>query len=105
VTIISPKSYTGLGVTSVNVFKNDPGIGGLVTQASDQTPVAGAAVQIYDAKNKLLATVTTDQDGWYMWNYKYTGKPATFTVKLVDTGESTSVTLKANGFLVVNFTE
>ena len=53
---------------------------------------------------KLVATVYTDQDGWYQWAYKYTGKAATFTVKLAAYGASQSVTLKSNGFLVVSFT-
>jgi hypothetical protein len=66
-------------------------------------------VDIYDSKNAKLGTVYTDQDGWYMWAYKYTGKPATFTVKLpnypaAQPSQSQTVTLKSNGFLVVNFT-
>ena len=39
-----------------------------------------------------------------MWAYKYTGKAATFTVKLPAYDQSKSVTLKSNGYLVVNFT-
>ena len=38
-----------------------------------------------------------------MWAY-YTGKAASFTVKLPDLGKSQTVTLKSNGFLEVNFT-
>jgi hypothetical protein len=34
---------------------------------------------------------------------KYAGKAATFVVKLPAYGQSQSVTLKSNGFLVVNF--
>jgi len=54
--------------------------------------------------------VYTDADGWYMWQYKYTGKAATFTVKMTpplpyaQTTQSQSVTLKSNGYVVVNFT-
>lgn len=66
-------------------------------------PVANVRVQIYQG-TQLKATVYTDQDGWYMWTYKYTGKPATFTVKLPAYGLSQMVTLRANCFLVVNFT-
>ncbi len=106
--LLSPCTYATLGsqtITSVNVFKNDPGIGGLVTSANDGTPIAGAQVEIDNSSGQALATVTTDSDGWYMWNYKYTGKAATFTVKLVGTSQVQTVTLKSNGFLVVNFTE
>lgn len=88
-------------IQNENQFKKDPGIGGLVTQAGTNNPTAGATVSIYDSSNKQLGTATTDQDGWYMWQYKYTGKAATFVVK---TGtQSQSVTMKSNGFLVVNF--
>lgn len=82
-TIPNMASYTfGSSVTedytvqSENVFKRDPGIGGLVLDGSF-TPVANVKVMIYDS-NKLQATVYTDQDGWFMWSYKYTGKTATF---------------------------
>jgi hypothetical protein len=103
--IVSPKTYATIGthtITSVNIFKNDPGIGGLFTQGGN--PVQGASVQIKDGSGNMLATVTTDQDGWYMWNYKYTGKAATFTVTLQPPYSGTqTVTLKSNSFLVVNF--
>ena len=52
----------------------------------------------------MLVTVYSDADGWYLWEYKYTGKAATFTVKLPAYSLSQTVTLKSNGFLVVNFT-
>jgi hypothetical protein len=48
--------------------------------------------------------VYTDADGWYMWQYKYTGKASTFTVKLPAYNLQQSVTLKSNAFVVVNFT-
>ena len=91
-------------IQSRNVFKRDPGIGGLVLEEDTDDPVENVRVQIYNSSNKLLATVYTDKDGWYMWQYKYTGKPATFTVKLPDDNLAQNVTLKANGFLIVNFT-
>jgi len=87
-------------ISNINVFKNDPGIGGLVL-GSDGSPIVGAKVQIYQGKT-ILGTVYTDTDGWYMFNYKYTGKSTSFTVKTTGFADQT-VTLKANGFLVVNF--
>ncbi|MBI3933272.1 MAG: hypothetical protein HY316_01185 [Acidobacteria bacterium] len=90
-------------VYNENVFKNDPGIGGLVTKAGTGDPATNVQVQIYDSKNALRATVYSDADGWYMWAYKYTGKAATFTVKLPVYNLSQTVTLKSNGYLVVNF--
>ncbi len=90
-------------VQSENVFKKDPGIAGLVLDQNG-TPVPGVMVQIYDSSGHLLAAVYTDKDGWYMWSYKYTGKPATFTVSLPSYGQSQSLTLKSNGFVEANFT-
>ncbi len=91
-------------VQSENAFKRDPGIGGLVKLSGTSDPVPNVKVQIYDSSNTLLATVYTDQDGWYMWQYKYTGKAATFTVNLPVYNLAQAVTLKSNGFLVVNVT-
>jgi hypothetical protein len=92
-------------VSNVNVFKHDPGIGGLVLDALG-SPASDVTVQIYSgtkvtAKSTPLVTLTLDEDGWYMWNYKYTGKPASFTV--VVNGQTQTGTLKANGFLIVSF--
>jgi hypothetical protein len=97
-------SYNDI-VQSLNVFKRNPGIGGFSLGSYANDPVAGVMVRIYDSRStRPLGTVYTDEDGWYMWQYKYTGKPAMFTVKLPDYDKSQSVTLKSNGFLVVNFT-
>ncbi len=90
-------------IYNVNVFKCDPGFAGIVTDAIGN-PIKGVKVQIYGPDDKLIATVYTDQDGWYMYNYKHTGKAATFTIKLPDYNQQKSVTLKANSFVVVNFT-
>ena len=89
-------------VQSTNVFKRDPGVAGLILNSAGD-PVPNVQVQIY-LNGKLLRTVDTDEDGWYMWQYKYTGKPATFTVKLPTYSLAQSGTLKSNGFVVVSFT-
>jgi len=97
-------------ITSINAFKRDPGIGGLVLNANGD-PVVNAKVAIYLGTAKTpTATVYTDEDGWYMWQYKWTGKAATFAVKMTpplpyqQTTQTQNVTLKANGYLVVSFT-
>lgn len=92
-------------VSNYNIFKKNPGGAGMSLKAGLGDPVAGVKVQVYDANKKLLATVTSDQDGYYQWVYKYTGKAATFTVKLPAYNRSQAVTLKANGFVEVNFTD
>jgi len=38
-----------------------------------------------------------------MYEYKYTGKAATFTIKLPEYGQQKSVTVKANSFALVDF--
>jgi hypothetical protein len=64
----------------------------------------GTPVQIWQGTT-LKQTVYTDADGWYVWTYKYTGKATTFTLKLrAPYNLSQSVTIKSNGFVIVNFT-
>jgi len=94
---------TGDTVQSENAFKRDPGIAGLVKLNASNDPVPNVRVQIYDSSNKLVATAYTDQDGWYMWQYKYTGKAATFTVSLPAYGLAQTATLKSNGFVLASF--
>ena len=67
-------------------------------------PAPGVTVKIYDSKNKMMASVVSDEDGWYMWAYKYTGKATTFTTAVPAYSLAQSVTLKTNGYLVVHFT-
>ncbi|NYT15936.1 MAG: leucine-rich repeat protein [Methanomassiliicoccales archaeon] len=91
-------------VMNSNVFKRDPGFGGLVLDV-DGDPIAGAEVEIW-RDDTLIGTALTDEDGWFMYEYKHTGKPTTFTLKLFIDGELTreeSVTVKANSFSLVIF--
>jgi hypothetical protein len=102
-------SFTGGAVTpidkieSYNIFKKNPGIGGLILQNGTTAPIGSTKVEIWQS-NKKMADLYTDEDGWYMWSYKYTGKAATFNVKLPAYNLSQSVTLKSNGYLSVPFT-
>jgi hypothetical protein len=95
-------------IQNENVFKRDPGFSGLITYAADSTPVPGVKVEIYKPDGKLLSQVYTDQDGWYMYQYKHTSKPMPYTVKLpvfapVTTEQVKTVTLKANQLVNVDF--
>lgn len=90
-------------VENRNVFKRDPGFVGLITD-SEGNPIAGVKVQIYGPDGKLLATVYTDKDGWYFYNYKYTGKAATFTIKLPEYDKTATVTIKSNSLTKTDFT-
>jgi hypothetical protein len=88
-------------IQSSNNFKKIPGFGGLVTDDVGN-PVAGAPVRI-TLDGAWLGEATTDEDGWYMFVYKYLGKPADYTVMLLDTEQSDSGALKANKFAEANF--
>jgi hypothetical protein len=112
ITINEPQTYTlsftggSTGDTqttqSINEFKRPAGFLGF---AEDQLgPKKGARVQVYSPTGSLLGTVYTDEDGYYLFEYKHKAKAATYTVKLPDYKLQQSATVKANGFAVVNFT-
>jgi hypothetical protein len=81
------------------VFKRDPSFTSIVTD-STSTAVKGVKVEIYGPDGKLLGTVHIDEDGFY---YEYKGKAGTFAIKLSTYKKHPTVTLKANGSAVVNF--
>jgi hypothetical protein len=101
--------------TSCNSFKKNPGVGGAANRNLTlstgliQLPVANAAAKLTtDAKGTaVISTGTTDDDGWYMLPYKWTGKAATLYVWLTPPGSTKtqmqSITLKANGYVQVDF--
>jgi hypothetical protein len=91
-------------VMNVNSFKRSPGFGGLVLDAEGD-PVVGAVIEIW-LKNEIIGTVVTDEDGWYMLDYKHLGKPTTFKLKLYINGElitEITVTVKPASFSMVIF--
>jgi len=96
-------------VSSYNAFKRNPGVAGLAQSQTTTLSVAGAKVQLKDAKGAVLVTGVTEQDGWYVLNYKASGKPATYYVTLTPpagcgTAQTQSITLKANGCVEADFT-
>jgi hypothetical protein len=88
-------------IESMNEFKRVNGVAGAVLGAGGE-PLAGATVQVWQG-SKLWKTVYTDEDGWYMALFKYTGKPTTFTVQVIQLGVQQSFALKSNGFAIANF--
>ena len=113
ITIASPQpyefSFDGGGSThafapsSCNKFRKNRGVNGNTIAGATSNPVASVRVQFFGPTGTLIATTTTDRDGFYTITYKHTGKAANFTVKLPDYGTQKTVTLKANGFARVNF--
>jgi hypothetical protein len=94
---------------SENIFKKSVGAAGTVVQLSNGLPVVGATLTLYgpNSGTTVAATATTDGDGAYYLDYKYTGSAATFIVKASygTWSQSQTITLKANGFQIVNFVD
>jgi hypothetical protein len=93
-------------VSSCNDFKKTPGAAGITLNSLTQNPVPGANAVLKDSKGTVLGNGLTDSDGWYMINYKWTGKAATFYVTLTPQGgkaQTQTITLKANGFIEADF--
>jgi hypothetical protein len=97
----TPATCVGMDtVSSVNEFKK---LGGVVGQLmSDANPVSGTQVRLLKGTT-VVASGTTDADGFYLLGYKHTGKAADFTVQVVGSALKQLVTLKANGFAEVDF--
>ena len=89
-------------VYSVNIFKKNPGVNGL-TLRSSSAPKPGVAVQLLGPLGNLIASTTTDADGFYSFPYKHVGKAATYSVNLPAYRLKRSVTLKANGYALLVF--
>lgn len=90
-----------------NIFKNDPGFSGMVLDLGDDgfDPVQGATMTFYSSKGNILGTATTDEDGYYFYFYKHTGKEAEFKVTLDYESEHQEqyVWLKANKVAPLDF--
>jgi hypothetical protein len=105
----------GTTAASCNEFKKNPGVGGganrniTLSTGVVQLPVANAAAKLTtDAKGTaIIATGATDEDGWYMLPYKWTGKAATLYIWLTPPGstkvQTQTITLKANGYVQADF--
>jgi hypothetical protein len=89
--------------SSCNKFKRNPGVNGNTLAALDGDPVANVRVQLIGPTGIVVASTTSDSDGFYMFSYKHKGKVATYTVKLPDKGKTKTVTLKANGYARADF--
>ncbi len=89
-------------VYSTNTFKKNPGVSGM-TVTTNGKPKAGVVVRLLGSAGNLIASASTDQDGFYQIKYKHTGKAATFTVALPGYNQVQTITLKANGSALVLF--
>jgi hypothetical protein len=108
--VASGSTVLGTDTTySENVFKKSVGVAGSVVSQSAGLPLVGATLTLYgpNSSTKVAATATTDSDGAYYLNYKYTGSSATFVVRASagTWSQNQTITLKANGFQIVNFVD
>jgi uncharacterized protein YfaS (alpha-2-macroglobulin family) len=90
-------------VRSWNEFKKNPGSAGSITQNGTASPKSGVKVQLIGPNKAVVGTAISDSDGVWVITYKHTGKEASYTVKLPDFGLKQIISLKANGFVIVNF--
>jgi len=94
---------------SNNIWKKDPGFAGVVTTsiASGSNPIVGATIKIYDDNGILLGITATDQNGVYLFVYKYTGtKGVLYTVRAMTPKgvvQTASVSVQSNKFVLQNF--
>jgi hypothetical protein len=105
-------TITGAGLNETdtiqneNVFKKLTGIGGLILDDQGDG-IPNLAVAITGAEGKKIVEssgVQTDDDGWYVYIFKYTGKQATFTITPTNIEAKTTV-VRSNSFNLVNFGE
>jgi hypothetical protein len=90
-------------VQSLNVFKGIRGAYGTVAASANGQGVDGATVQIYrNSTDEIVATGTTDGEGYYSIDYTHHGKSDIYTVILV--GQNAQmISLKSKGWAEVNF--
>ena len=88
---------------SINEVKKFAGFMGFVTNAANGNPMKNVKIQIRNPLGLTLATLYTDSDGYYMLAYKHKARSATYTIRLPEYDLIRAVTIKANGFSVVNF--
>jgi hypothetical protein len=99
------EAYGWDAVQNVNTFKKNPGVGGLVRSAVSADPVIGATVTLRNPANQVIGLALSDEDGFYMINYKHTGRAVTYTVtaRAGTWTQTIPVTLKANGYVHLDF--
>lgn len=93
-------------IQNINVFKRNPGVGGLARSKATGAPIGGATVKLVNASGVRLLSVVTDEDGYYQLAYKHTGKAATYSVSIVTPSgykQTKTVTLGANKYINLDF--
>ena len=91
-------------VQNLNYFKRPAGAFGFVSTSSDGQGAGGVGLSLVHPTNGVVHTGETDEDGYYLLDYKHKGKPTVYTIVLDNgSGLSGEAPLKGNGFVEVNF--
>lgn len=83
--------------TSKNVFKKNPGTGGLTLKNGNNKPVASVTAQLVSSAGKVVGSAITDQDGYFQIVYMHKGKPSDYKVRLPGYNLEQTIRLKNNG--------
>jgi hypothetical protein len=82
---VSGAQRDGDTVYNTNVFKRIAGVAGMV-QYDGIEPVIGANVSLWgtdrDGVQFLAGEAITDEDGWYMIEYRHKGRPSDYNIEL-----------------------
>ena len=95
-------NYDSNTVQNLNEFKRPAGVFGLLTNGSDVIP--GATVRLVHPTDGEITSAVTDQDGYYLLEYKHKGRPTDYSVEAsVDGGNHGTARLKGNGFAEASY--
>jgi hypothetical protein len=102
--VAGAQSDTDVG-QSVNQFKKEAGVSGTILDAMSN-PAPGILVTLKNASRVVVGSDVTDSDGCYTITYKHTGPARTYRVTATQGAwtKVKTITLRANGYALVNFT-
>ena len=101
-------------IQNVNPFKGIAGAFGQVSYSVEDLVEGrpGYYLELVDSENNVVQTGLTDEDGYYLLQYKHKGKPAPYTIDLYESEggpliytTSPSFYLQGNGWVEINFNE
>ena len=96
-------------VENLNLFKQIAGVFGRVSCA-DSGDGFGYYLDLVHPKNGRVASTQAGEEGYYIFDYRHSGKPATYTVNVYEDADmnvlvdSAEVILQGNGWWEVSFT-
>jgi hypothetical protein len=89
-------------IQNMNGFASIAGAFGLVSTSETGAGLSGIDVLLFNSSGQLVASGTTNAEGYYLIEYKHKGKPAWYTI-VVGYAFKQAVELKANGWAEVSY--